>query len=83
MEKLQTKEENIVKCSLGLSTRLSSTDLMISKGINRLEFKIDTVIPSFFGRLMENNYTDSVMNELKQMKLSNGSLVKYSEAHTE
>ena len=77
MDKLQSKEENIIKCALGLSTRLSSTDLMICLGINRLEFKIDTVIPSFFGRIMENEYTDSVIDELKKMKLSKNSVVNH------
>ncbi len=64
MDNLNTKECNIIKCALNLSTRLESTDLMLSLGIERINDKIDTMIPSFFVRLLENSYTNSFIQNL-------------------
>jgi len=66
MSDLQKKEEKIIKVALGLSTRLSSTELMLSLGLNRLELRLDSLIPSFFGRLLENEYTRGFIENLKR-----------------
>jgi hypothetical protein len=66
LDKMHTMECNIIKCALNLSTRLESTDLMTSLGIERINDKIDTMIPSFFARLLDNVYTKSyIINLIK------------------
>jgi len=78
MSDLQTKEENIIKTSLGLSTRLSSTELMLVLGLNRLELRLDSLLPSFFGRLLKNEYTRAVIENLsKEERLHRKSITRH------
>jgi len=75
MEKLQSKEESIIKIALGLSPRLHSTELMAVLGLNRLDMRLDSLLPSFFGRLLENRYTNEFINQLKILNLPRRSIV--------
>jgi exonuclease III len=64
LDKIQKKEENIIKKALGLSTRLHSSELMICLGINRMDLKLDSMLPSFFYRLLQNQYTNDFIRQV-------------------
>jgi hypothetical protein len=76
-DKLQRKEENIIKTALSLSTRLRSTELMLALKLNRIDVKLDSMIPSYFGRLMMNQYTKDFIEQLKQLELPDRSIAKF------
>ncbi len=76
-DKLQRKEENIIKTALGLSTRLRSSELMLALKLNRIDVRLDSMIPSYFGRLMLNRYTNDFIEQLKQLELPDRSIAKF------
>lgn len=78
LERIQKKEENVIKKALGLSTRLHSSELMISLGINRMDIRLDSILPSFFYRLLENHYTKEFVESIisNKIKLNNKSIIQ-------
>jgi len=75
LDKLHTHECNIIKSALNLSTRLESSELMTSLGIERINEKVDMMVPSFFYRLLNHEYTRTfILNKLNScQKLHNRS----------
>ena len=75
LDKLHTLECNIIKSALNLSTRLESSELMTSLGIEGINERVDMMIPSFFYRLIKHDYTRlSILNMMNSCsKLHNKS----------
>ncbi len=75
---VQTKEENILKKCLGLSTRLSSSELMSCLKLDRISERLDALAPSFFYRLLSNEYTKQFTIDLinNNSKLHSKSIVQ-------
>jgi hypothetical protein len=76
-DKLQTKEENIIKTALGLSTRLRSSELMLALKLNRIDSRLDSMLPGYFLRLLNNEYTNDYIEQLRKLDLPNKSVAKH------
>ena len=74
LDKLHTRECNIIKSALNLSTRLESSELMNSLGIERINEKVDII---FFFKNHE--YIKTFITNMINIcpKLSNKSIIKF------
>ena len=68
LDKLHTRECNIIKSALNLSTRLESSELMNSLGIERINEKVDII-----------EYIKTIITNMINIcpKLSNKSIIKF------
>ena len=64
MNNLKRSEGNIIKRMLGISTRCHTSDLYQSLNITLFETVYDKIRLSFWSRLIKNNLTNNLIDEL-------------------
>jgi hypothetical protein len=64
--KIRKTESGIIKYMLGLRKCSKSTELLFAAGLEMSEQRLDKFKCSFFGRLMKNDYTKSVIESIKE-----------------